>query len=118
MTAGKKTNRKVRRAAVAKARKSSNGSSNGVVPKLSQKQKEMLAKVNGDATQIERRIAQLALEKDEMLNLLRQKRHELRSLCENAIRGHGIDLDDPDAGSWRVNVETMEVEHIPAQPFG
>jgi hypothetical protein len=109
----KKTNRKARRTVAAKARsKKTAAASNGAIPALSAQQKKMLAKVNAEAVQVERRIAQLEFEKQEMLGFLSQKRAELRTLCENALRGHGIDLDSPDAGRWRIDVDTMEVEHI------
>lgn len=111
-------NRKTRRVAASQARKNGTSENGTSVPELSAQQKDMISKINAEAIAVERRIAQLDMEKEAMRSLLRSKRSELQSLCENALRGHGVDLDSPQAGQWRVNVETMEVEHIkPVAPL-
>lgn len=78
----------------------------------------MIARVRDEVIKIERSIAQLDLEKENARAALRNKRAQLREICENTLRGHGIDIDNPSSVRWQLNVETMEVRKEDANEVG
>jgi len=107
-------NRKSRRATASIERK--NGQSTAErsdAPTLTDKDKRRISAIQAEIVNIERGIAQLDLEQEKGRALWRQKRAELQTVCQNALRGQGIDLEDPATGRWSVNPETMVVERVP-----
>lgn len=108
--ATKKTtpNRKSRRTAASKARKSNGKVDGAAALKLSAKQLGKLAKSEKDLTSLKARHSDMVRETARMGAAIDQRQNALDQMGAGMINALGIDTDDPQV-AWRINTESGEV---------
>jgi len=94
--------------------KKKNGiSNNEPTMRLSSAQEGQLRKLRDTMVAVKSRIADIELEKAQLLGVLLERNKELQGACHGVIIGNGVDVK---GGPWRVNLETMTIERAQQPP--
>lgn len=116
-------NRKSRRATASRSRKT-NGKATpddeaiSEVPQLSRTQKELVRQRFEEVRQLKVQLADMVLRQREMESLISAKEAQFRATCDNALRGAGVDLDDPKGGQYTIDMaDDLKVVRRRTQPF-